>query len=65
MYKATCHKFNRWFNGLPEPRRLFTFLGIAIMPVEMMTLSFKYGYNNIGSIGLIIVLFLILVRMEK
>lgn len=64
MYKATCNKFNRWFNSLPEPRRFFIFIGITIVPVLMMSIGFHY-HSPIGTIGLIIVLFLILVGMQK
>jgi len=64
MYKATCHKFNRWFDNIPEPRRFLTFLGITLIPVLTMSVGTHYD-NPWGMAGFIVALFLILVRIEK
>jgi len=64
MYKGLCHKFNRWFDGLPETRRFFTFLGITITPVLTMSIGLPAN-SPWGTVGLVVVLLLILIRMEK
>lgn len=64
MYKDLCHKFNRWFDSLPATRRFFTFLGITLIPVWTMSIGSHYN-SPWGTAGLVVVLLLILVRMEK